>query len=48
MAPISGKGLGGSSGINFYVFTQPPASDIDGMATLAYTLHIVTNRAIVW
>jgi hypothetical protein len=25
-----GKGLGGSSGINFYVFTQPPASDIDG------------------
>lgn len=28
--PRSGKGLGGTSSINFYVFTQPPASDIDG------------------
>jgi hypothetical protein len=48
MAPISGKGLGGSSGINFYVFTQPPASDIDGMAALAYSLRTVTNRATLW
>ena len=31
IAPISGKSLGGSSSINFYVFSQPPASDIDGM-----------------
>ncbi|KAH9967749.1 hypothetical protein BGW80DRAFT_1462090 [Lactifluus volemus] len=29
-----GKGLGGSSGINFYVFTQPPASDIDAIEKL--------------
>jgi len=32
--PISGNGLGGSSSINCYVFTQPPASDIDGMLLL--------------
>lgn|SRR6266851_3838037 len=40
IAPISGKSLGGSSSINFYVFTQPPASDIDGMLPLTkvYTL----------
>ncbi|KAF8485370.1 GMC oxidoreductase [Russula ochroleuca] len=29
-----GKGLGGSSCINFYVFAQPPASDIDAIEKL--------------
>ncbi|KAI9455778.1 GMC oxidoreductase [Lactarius psammicola] len=29
-----GKGLGGSSSINFYVFTHPPASDIDAIEKL--------------
>ncbi|KAI0313444.1 GMC oxidoreductase [Amylostereum chailletii] len=29
-----GKGLGGSSGMNFYVFTQPPAHDIDAIEKL--------------
>ncbi|KAH9987924.1 GMC oxidoreductase [Russula compacta] len=29
-----GKGLGGSSSINFYAFTQPPASDIDAIEKL--------------
>ncbi|KAI0287233.1 GMC oxidoreductase [Russula brevipes] len=29
-----GKGLGGSSGINFYVFTRPPASDVDAIGKL--------------
>ncbi|KAI9452937.1 hypothetical protein F5148DRAFT_1234738, partial [Russula earlei] len=28
------KGLGGASGTNFYVFTQPPASDIDAIEKL--------------
>ncbi|KAI9433324.1 GMC oxidoreductase [Lactarius indigo] len=29
-----GKGLGGSSSVNFYVFTHPPASDIDAIEKL--------------
>jgi choline dehydrogenase-like flavoprotein len=39
----SGKGLGGSSGLNFYVFAQPPASDIDGTLSLfrAYPLLLI-------
>ncbi|KAI0069141.1 GMC oxidoreductase [Artomyces pyxidatus] len=29
-----GKGLGGTSGMNFYVFTQPPAEDINAIERL--------------
>lgn len=34
-----GKGLGGSSCINFYLFARPPASDIDGTLTLSGRIH---------
>jgi hypothetical protein len=47
IAPISGKSLGGSSSINFYVFSQPPASDIDGMTTVAWSLPTANNRVVV-
>jgi GMC oxidoreductase len=30
--PYSGKGLGGSSTVNYYGWTRPPAADVDGEA----------------
>ncbi|KAI9510990.1 GMC oxidoreductase-domain-containing protein [Russula earlei] len=39
------KGLGGASGINFYVFTQPPASDIDVIEKLGIRPHLPTENS---
>ena len=34
-----GKGLGGSSAINFMVWIKPPAEDIDGLLLLVVRSH---------
>jgi hypothetical protein len=34
----SGKGLGGSSAINFLVWCKPPAADIDGKCLFHFSL----------
>ena len=41
----SGKGLGGSSSINFYVFTHPPASDIDGMLYVGFSVRSSVSKS---